>query len=205
MTSVTSPTHQALLDRFQSADWLSPLLARLERREAFLENLTSASLKALVIAAVFQRLRHPLLLITPDPNTGLKLYGELLQYGLPVARTPAEDFSPYDLAVYPARALREHYAILRRLQAQEPLILIASARNLPMRHLAPAELEDYTLTLKEGAELAPETLAEQCLAMGYIHTSLIMDAGEFSHRGDIFDLYPVNGDALRIEFFGDTI
>ncbi len=105
MTSVASLTHQALLDRFQSADWLSPLLTRLERREAHLENLTTASLKALVIAAVFQRLRQPLLLITPDPNTGLKLYGELLQYGLPVARTPAEDFSPYDLDVYPARAL----------------------------------------------------------------------------------------------------
>src|SRR5262249_17565939 len=53
--------------------------------------------------------------------------------------------------------------------------------------------------------LSPESLTEQCLALGYVRSSLVMDPGEFSSRGDIFDLYPVNGEPVRIEFFGDTI
>ncbi|MFN3388717.1 MAG: EAL domain-containing protein, partial [Allosphingosinicella sp.] len=46
----------------------------------------------------------------------------------------------------------------------------------------------------------PETLTEQCLALGYLRTSLILEAGEFSSRGDIFDLYPVQGDPVRLSF-----
>ena len=34
---------------------------------------------------------------------------------------------------------------------------------------------------------------------------MVENRGQFSHRGDILDIYPMNGEPTRIEFFGDSI
>jgi transcription-repair coupling factor (superfamily II helicase) len=210
---VTAP--RFLLERFLETDWFHQFVRNFEARlhnpsagfpESHLENLSNPSIKALTIAATFERLNQPLIVVCPDPQTAVKYEFELNQFLTEkVERYPAEDFSPYDLSVFPVQALKSQYRILNRLKQNEPFVLLVSAKNLLLKHLSIEELDSYAIKLHQGQVISPEAVVEQCLALGYVRSSLIMDPGEFSSRGDIFDLYPVNGEPVRIEFFGDTI
>ncbi len=218
--NITAPRY--LMDRFTETAWFQDFFrgfqARLgqgETAESFVQNLANPSVKALLIASVFDRLQRPVVVVCPDPAVAIKYEFELCQFlsdsrgylpqdGL-VERYPAEDFSPYDLSVFPVQALKQQYRILKRLQAGEPFILLVSPKNLLLKHMALEEMERHALHLKQGQVISPEDVVAHCLALGYLRASMIMDPGEFSSRGDIFDLYPVNGDPVRIEFFGDTI
>ena len=211
----TAPRH--LLERFSESAWFADWLARFEARlgkgaESYFENLANPSVKALLLAAVHRKLKRPLVVVCPDPSIAIKYEFELNQFlsdgrmdaGL-VERYPAEDFSPYDLSTFPVQALKQQYEIVKRLQAAEPFILLISPKNLLLKHLSVNEMDRHALRLTSGQVISPEDVVAQCLALGYLRASMIMDPGEFSSRGDIFDLYPVNGDPVRIEFFGDTI
>jgi transcription-repair coupling factor (superfamily II helicase) len=216
--NITAP--RFLLERFLDTAWFHEFIRGFESRlnhpsgeppEAHLENLANPSIKALAIAALFERLHQPVIVVCPDPQTAVKYEFELNQFlsgqftSEKVARYPAEDFSPYDLSVFPVQALKSQYEILKRLEQKQPFVLLLSAKNLLLKHLSLAEMDSYAIKLHQGQVISPEAVVEQCLALGYVRSSMIMDPGEFSSRGDIFDLYPVNGDPVRIEFFGDTI
>ena len=57
-----------------------------------------------------------------------------------------------------------------------------------------------------GAELGRDYFLRQLVTVGYNRVSKVEAPGEFSVRGDIIDLYPLDRPhPLRIEFFGDEI
>ncbi len=216
--TITAGGH--LLDEFLKADWAVDLANRFLRKpepvesavEAHVENVANPAVKALVMAAVFRQTRCPMVVVCSEPHLVQKFRYELCQY-LPASRVetyPTEEFSPYDQSVFPVRSLKEHYRLLRRLeqsrdQAGDPFILLMSPKNLLLRHLSLEQMNAHAIHLRVNQAITPEALAARCLERGYIRTSLIMEPGEFSSRGDIFDLYPVNGPAVRVEFFGDTV
>jgi transcription-repair coupling factor (superfamily II helicase) len=212
-TSSKSVSHvsvsQALLERFMASPWVSAMVNRLclvdAPQDVILDNLANPSVKWLVVASVFQQSRRSVVLLSPDPHLSEKIADELAQYLLPeqVELYPTEDVSPYDLSIPSVRSLKSHYRILNRLANNERFVLILSPKSLLLKHPSLATIQRDSLTLSIGDERG--ALANECLALGYTASSLIMDPGEFSSRGDIFDLYPVNAPPVRIEFFGDVI
>jgi transcription-repair coupling factor (superfamily II helicase) len=62
------------------------------------------------------------------------------------------------------------------------------------------------LLFREGEACPPLALAENLLRAGYRHVPLVQGRGEFSSRGDIFDLFPHASEGpIRLELFGDVI
>jgi transcription-repair coupling factor (superfamily II helicase) len=207
--SASVSVSQALLERFMASPWVGAMVNRLclvdAPQDVILDNLANPSVKWLVVASVFQHSRRPVVLLSPDPHVSEKIADELAQYLLPdqVELYPTEDVSPYDLSIPSVRSLKSHYRILNRLANNERFVLILSPKSLLLKHPSLATINRDTLTLRVGDEFG--ALANDCLALGYTASSLIMAPGEFSSRGDIFDLYPVNEAPVRIEFFGDVI
>ena len=63
-----------------------------------------------------------------------------------------------------------------------------------------------TLTLKEGEDFDFLSLPSVLTKMGYIRSFEVESKGVFALRGDILDIYPINGETpVRIDFFGDTV
>ncbi|MGE0199342.1 MAG: transcription-repair coupling factor [Candidatus Melainabacteria bacterium] len=213
--SAAHPGPDLILQRFSQSDWFEQLGRQMAQwqpgrsaSECHIENLANPSVKVLLMAALYrQQPATPQIVICPDPSTARKYHFELTQFFDPhdIHLYPAEEFSPYDLSEFPVQALRLQYDLLKRLKAGEAGIYLVSAKNLLLKHFSLNTLESLQITLKKGMEISPDALTQQCLALGYLRTSLIQDPGEFSSRGDIFDLYPVQGRPVRIEFFGDTI
>ncbi len=62
------------------------------------------------------------------------------------------------------------------------------------------------ITFKKGEELDYAELPAKLVKMGYTREYAADNAGCFAVRGDILDIYPVNGEnPVRIDFFGDTV
>lgn len=69
-----------------------------------------------------------------------------------------------------------------------------------------SEIENSILKLKRGMEIGREKLEGWLASHGYRNVSVVMEKGEYSQRGWLFDVYPVTEDSpVRVEFFGDEI
>lgn len=72
--------------------------------------------------------------------------------------------------------------------------------------IPPEELQNRTVTLSEGQDIAKDELVEKLLAAGYYRCDMIEGAGQFSVRGGIVDVFPPSTSSpYRIELWGDTI
>ena len=69
--------------------------------------------------------------------------------------------------------------------------------------LFPKKLPSITFT--EGEDFDFTSLSATLTRMGYVRAFEVETRGVFALRGDILDIYPVNGNPVRIDFFGDTV
>ncbi len=98
-------------------------------------------------------------------------------------------------------------ALFRRLNGIHALytgadILVAEIDALIQ--LFPKTLPEITFT--EGEDFEFSTIPTLLTKMGYTRGFEVESKGVFALRGDILDIYPVNGDnPVRIDFFGDSV
>ena len=84
--------------------------------------------------------------------------------------------------------------------------LIVTAGGLLTRMLPGEKFYASHIDLKLGKRLPPEDLAMSLISLGYYRTREVGAVGEFSRRGDIFDIFPSGSDkGLRISYFDDEI
>lgn len=84
--------------------------------------------------------------------------------------------------------------------------LISSLQNLSVPLWSQRERSLCVLDLSKHMEISRIDLEQRLQEMGYRSVPLIAEAGEYSRRGWIFDIYPSTYEIpLRIEFFGDEI
>ncbi|KAF0146369.1 MAG: transcription-repair coupling factor (superfamily II helicase) [Nitrospirae bacterium] len=68
------------------------------------------------------------------------------------------------------------------------------------------ELKDNALQLKAPFEMSRDVLEQKLIKLGYKRVSIVVEHGEFSRRGWLFDIFPsTHENPFRVEFFGDTI
>jgi transcription-repair coupling factor (superfamily II helicase) len=84
--------------------------------------------------------------------------------------------------------------------------LVCSLKNLTLPLWSQKDLSLCVLDLTKNMVIGRNELEERLQEMGYRSVSLVVEAGEYSRRGWIFDIYPSTYTMpLRLEFFGDEI
>jgi len=61
------------------------------------------------------------------------------------------------------------------------------------------------LELEKDLIISPYQLSSKLISLGYINNPTIEEPGTFSKKGEIFDIYPINSDPIRISYFDDLI
>jgi transcription-repair coupling factor (superfamily II helicase) len=178
-----------------------------ESQEIYLEGITNPSVKAMFMAGLLEQQARPIVVLCADPQSTTRYFRDLIEL-LPSDKTaiwPSEEFSPYDQSNLPVRTAKEQFLIGNSLKLGDAKIYLIPARSLVLKHLSLTRQEELAITVQVNDRLSPQDLATLCLERGYLKTGIILEPGEFSSRGDIFDLFPVQGEPVRIEFFGDTV
>ncbi|MFN5805544.1 MAG: transcription-repair coupling factor [Opitutia bacterium] len=88
-----------------------------------------------------------------------------------------------------------------------PLLIACTPGALVRPSPAPDQATRGELVLRKGAEVSPRELVRRLAEdFGYSHEALCEQPGDFSVRGGVIDVYPLNAQApVRIDLFGDTV
>ena len=124
-----------------------------------------------------------------------------------VMRYPERRDRPWNERIAPDMAqLGSRTRAMAALAAEEPCVVVASARSL-MRRVPPAGSPYYASTVwRAGRQAEPADVVAALLASGYVDTGDAEEPGCFSARGDTVDVCPAQGTGpVRLEFFGDEI
>jgi transcription-repair coupling factor (superfamily II helicase) len=98
----------------------------------------------------------------------------------------------------------ERAAVLLDLRPQDSLVI--SFANLHAAFWDKELLDEQLIRVKRGERRERERFEETLVNLGYRAVSMVMEKGDYSKRGWIFDLFPSTSECpVRLEFFGDEI
>ncbi len=196
----------------QSPSILSPIVAKRRGKLAdkkIWSNLPGSS-SALAIMQAAKLAQAPILLITHDTPTALRLEQELISLNtdnaLALCLFPDWETLPYDTFSPHQDIISQRLATLHKLSRIEKGIVIVPISTLVQR-LAPKQyLEANSLVIKNGDRKDLHQLRQELEASGYRAVDQVMEHGEFSARGAILDLFPMGSNTpFRLDFFDDEI
>jgi len=176
------------------------------------------SAAAFLVASAVRSGARTIVAILPDGDsaqawaTDIRFYaGEDELSRLPlqdhVIRYPSSDVLPYSFGGFENDVWIERMASLFRLaEGIMPRVVVVGLDALIRKTIPSSALRNATFSLAVGQDLDREELIRRLVAAGYSRAPLVEDAGDFSVRGLILDLYPpLYPYPVRIEQMGDRI
>ena len=162
--------------------------------------------KAIIAAALRGHTGKRVVLITHDEATAAELCGDINALGLKCLNFPARDLCIGDLSSYSKEYEHKRIDTLSAVADVAFDLLTISLDAAVQYTVKPDVLKSARFTLKTGDSADTSELAERLINAGYTRSQLCEGSGQFSVRGGIFDLFPVNSEKpCRIEFWGDEI
>ena len=162
--------------------------------------------KAIIAAALRGHMKKRVVLITHDEATAAELCGDINALGLKCLNFPTRDLCIGDLSGYSKEYEHKRIDTLSAVADGAFDLLTISLDAAVQYTVKPDVLKSARFTLKTGDSADISELAERLINAGYTRSQLCEGLGQFSVRGGIFDLFPVNSEKpCRIEFWGDEI
>lgn len=183
----------------------------LQKVPLMVEGLLGSS-RALFLSHLRKRLDSPILVITRDQISGESLLNDLHYFagheklaGAP-RFFPTWELLPYEYLSPLGEISGERLEILNQLPGNRCPFLITPVEAV-MQFVLPREtLSKLTFLLCKGDTVEREFLEACLMDNGYTRSALVEERGDFSLRGDIFDIFPPScPNPIRVEFFGDVV
>ena len=177
-----------------------------------------------LLAALWDRLGVPVLVIVPRPEDARRFHDSLLSYlgeEAPVYLFPESDVLPFERLVADAATNNQRMLALSALQDaqqdqqapsentgalnQPPLVVASTAAALRMT-LGPNAFLKARHTVRVGDKVRLADLFSRWVGLGYQREGGVEVPGTFSHRGGIVDIFSPSSELpARIELLGDEI
>lgn len=106
----------------------------------------------------------------------------------------------------PLNQLSRMEVISRLSKQSKKFIIVTYPESVGEKSVTPQIVKKKSLTLKVKQEFLFDNLSEYLQDNGYERVEFVVEPGQFSIRGGIFDIYSYNNEyPYRVEFFGDDI
>ncbi|MFC1957363.1 transcription-repair coupling factor [Chloroflexota bacterium] len=193
------------------------LVAELEQPKGSTRVAVLDAAKPYLIAALYQCLHRPMLVVTAQPEHSKRLYEQISAWcdSSQVRLFPEPDALPYEHITSDNSTELERLQVLSALthiagddgaSATAPPLVVVSAPALMQKVASRSDFTAVVHSIKLGMEIEPLHLLGRWQAMGYSLENTVEIPGTMSHRGGIIDIYPPTSDLpARLEFFGNTV
>ena len=198
---------QALLNAMLEDSAIKEMAGQFRKKsgQAFVYGLAGTQ-KHSAFAACY--LQNTAVIITSGQQE-LNGWREDLQCLLPdteVAELPILDMAEFNAAAKGLHRLSKRMEVLGRLLKGEQMIVLATVEAAMQKGIGPDVYRELSLVLERGMIISREKLLQQLVKLGYERSDQVEMAGDFSVRGGIVDVFPLNSHhPCRIEFFDDEI
>ncbi|MHC5228882.1 transcription-repair coupling factor [Enterococcus sp. LJL99] len=164
----------------------------------------AGSAKTLVMTSGYKTKKQKVIVAVPNLYYATQLVEDFRNL-LPeeeIYHFPVDEVLAAEMAFSSPEARSERVATLNFLLTNKPGIVVVPVAGL--RRFLPSKKnwKQAQLVWSLGSEIDLENLAQQLVLMGYERQPLVGKPGEFSIRGSIVDVYPLNSDyPIRAELF----
>lgn len=198
-----------LIEQVSAVGELQQAAARQIKQEASIVTGLSYSGKSVFCAALDNILEgRGSLAFLVSSREEIRSYRRELNYFYP--DLPMQEFYPLNLLQVNAdtqslEVQAGRTAALRFLQGEERGIVFITAEALQQKQLMPQRVNQHLL-LQTGTVVDQQELLTKLVDYGYERTTQVDAIGQFSLRGDILDIFPINSNvAVRMEWFDQEI
>jgi transcription-repair coupling factor (superfamily II helicase) len=163
--------------------------------------------KAAIIAGLAAENEESILVVSYNNHQALRLATDLESLSGPenIAFFPNNELFPHEEAFEP-EVTAQRVETMGRILQRRKLVVVTSWEALQRKLIPPAKFMEFTVLIRLGAEIPLADLVERLVRMGYERVDQVQSIGQFSKRGDIVDIYPLDQEnPVRLEFFGDEV
>lgn len=125
--------------------------------------------------------------------------------GKDVLYFPATEWLPFEVLGRSREITAQRISVLQRLARDNQCIIVASVLAVERRLFSLERWRQNTLELSAGQGYSLPDLLAQLVTSGYERAEVVESKGQFALRGGILDISPLDGEAVRVEFFDDEI
>ncbi len=172
--------------------------------KSFAVSGTTNVLKILLLAQMADSLNKKLLFITDSEQTSIKFKNDLNNF----LDVEASIF-PYQEGFMYEGNPQNLYTYQKQLETisnlNESKIVIAPVKALAEKFADADFVAKNSLNIKVDDEIDVKEFTKKLVNLGYKKTTMVVDIGEFSVRGDIIDVYGLKENPYRIELWGDNV
>ena len=188
--------------KLEHASFFDSFVRNIKKQKSFtITGLTTFS-RLLLLDYIYKLSGKKVLFVTSSEQSALKYSADLERiFNLEASTIPYQNISPYETV---AGSLYDYEKQINVL-LQEPEIVIAPVKVLLEKFPRRKFFQENSFTLKIGDEISQKNLLEKLIKLGYKRSTMVSDIGEFSIRGDIADIFSLDENPARIEFWGDEI
>ena len=164
-----------------------------------------------ILVNLAQRLKVPMLVITPRPEDSIHLYGQMELWNSqasPLLHFPETETLPFEHMNGESFTTHQRISVLSTLitQSHTAPIVLASAEAVTYKTISKNVFMSTYHNLKQNDDIDPNELIHQWNSMGYQMESSVRSPGTISRRGGIIDIYPINSTwPIRVELWGTKI
>jgi len=176
--------------------------------------------KTYTMASVIEKIKKPVLVISPNKTLAAQLYQEFKEffpesgvhyfvsyydYYQPEAYIPQTDTYIEKDAKINEEIDRLRHSATQDLLNRDDVIVVASVSCI-YNIGSPEAYQRVSLEIKTGKKIKRKDFIARLISLQYQRNDIDFKPGTFRVRGSIIDIYLVTGkEILRVEFFGDKI
>ena len=194
-----------LLERLSAVKELQAAAALYKKKKGCVLSGLDGTVKALYLCALKEAVKAKTLVLLVPGRDAVREYRQTLGYLYP--ELPLQEFYPTNLPRVQADSRNLEIqagraAALRMIAGEERGIVFVTAEALLQKQARPSGLSRNSMELSVGMTQEQERFIEKLAAMGYERTDEVDTIGQFSVRGGIIDVFPLNsGNPVRVEWF----
>ena len=122
---------------------------------------------------------------------------------------PGLDASLYSGVISSEKSFYDRLEVLSKLnrldQSKTKFILVTTFEAIALKTPPRSFFKEFSFNIQTEDIIAPLDLAKKLVGMGYSSATSVEEPGTFIQKGQIFDIYPVGSDPVRLSYFDDLI
>lgn len=151
---------------------------------------------------------RPHVLVFDDFDLAEEAYQNFLSLNnaeFPILLYPGRELSPYSGVIASEVQFIERLKCLKVLNNKPKQFLLITTLEALAIKTVPLSFFDSGFSVRRDDIIAPFELSRRLNDLGYSSNSSVEEPGTFSHKGEIFDIYPLQGGPVRLNYFDDLI
>jgi len=169
---------------------------------------TNDSISILTILSLFEDTDQSILIVAPNIFNAQKVYDKLGNYldDHHLAFFPQDEFMTTEMLAMSTEFKIERINTVNKIIDKEKLIVVTNTTGYIKNLMPIKKWETALIRFKLGTAFPTEEMLNKLIFMGYNREETVEKQGEFSYRGGILDIFPLNEtNPVRIEFFDDEV